>query len=260
MRAYLLRGLKAAKEYLFGRPHWGLMYLLLIPVFAFIYDWNANDFYQTSATHEPSYLVTQYKVTQAVADGVTGAIHIAAVSKSHSNRKLDPSQLGAYGMRATATATDIIATVELATQSKTGDVAVQIDIPEDRIPPAANAVEGYVSVPYSVVSITNLEVQSGPGPDFQLFEEYNNSAAQPELPLTLTELTSVQQLSDAAQGLVGGLPDQFSRMLYFSAVTVTTLGFGDITPVTVVSRSLVTLEAVLGVTFVGLFLNSLRRK
>jgi hypothetical protein len=47
------------------------------------------------------------------------------------------------------------------------------------------------------------------------------------------------------------------RMLYLSAVTITTLGFGDITPVSESARLCVALEAVLGVVLAGLFLNAL---
>lgn len=46
-------------------------------------------------------------------------------------------------------------------------------------------------------------------------------------------------------------------MMYFSAVTITTLGYGDIAPVTPCTRILTALEAVLGLVVIGLFLNSL---
>ena len=49
----------------------------------------------------------------------------------------------------------------------------------------------------------------------------------------------------------------FLRMTYFSAVTVTTLGFGDIVPLTGRARLYVTLESIAGVIIIGLFLNSL---
>jgi len=51
--------------------------------------------------------------------------------------------------------------------------------------------------------------------------------------------------------------DNLWRMLYLSAVTLTTLGYGDIVPLTNTSRGLTALEACLGVLLVGLFLNSL---
>ena len=55
-------------------------------------------------------------------------------------------------------------------------------------------------------------------------------------------------LSVSDIGLVGGL--------YLSVEVLTTLGFGDITPVNTLGQILVSSEAVLGVIAVGLFLNS----
>jgi len=51
--------------------------------------------------------------------------------------------------------------------------------------------------------------------------------------------------------------DHFGRMLYFSASTVTTAGFGDILPLTGLARFFTTAEAILGIVAIGLFLNSL---
>jgi hypothetical protein len=47
------------------------------------------------------------------------------------------------------------------------------------------------------------------------------------------------------------------RFLYFSVVTLTTLGYGDIVPVSDRARAIVGFEAVCGVILAGLFLNSL---
>jgi hypothetical protein len=51
--------------------------------------------------------------------------------------------------------------------------------------------------------------------------------------------------------------DSLWRMAYLSAVTVTTVAFGDVTPVSEAARILVTLEAILGVVIAGLFLSAL---
>ncbi len=51
--------------------------------------------------------------------------------------------------------------------------------------------------------------------------------------------------------------NDFLRMMYLSAVTITTLGYGDIVPTTDRARALIALQAVLGVVIVGLFLLSL---
>ena len=60
------------------------------------------------------------------------------------------------------------------------------------------------------------------------------------------------------RGLTGS-PDDFLTLLYLSAVTITTLGFGDIVPITRLARLAVGLEATWGIFVAGLFLNSLAR-
>lgn len=47
---------------------------------------------------------------------------------------------------------------------------------------------------------------------------------------------------------------------YFSVVTITTLGFGDIAPKTELARIIVAIEALLGVVTIGFFLNAVARQ
>ena len=49
----------------------------------------------------------------------------------------------------------------------------------------------------------------------------------------------------------------FVSSLYFSVITITTLGYGDITPVGTLSQILTASESVLGIVLIGLFLNTL---
>lgn len=69
-----------------------------------------------------------------------------------------------------------------------------------------------------------------------------------------------EQILGYAKG-VSGFPSKttgsYWRMLYLSAVTISTLGYGDILPITTVSRILLSTEAIIGIVLVGLFLNSL---
>jgi len=51
-----------------------------------------------------------------------------------------------------------------------------------------------------------------------------------------------------------GEPNTFFRLLYFSFTTLTTTGFGDITPVTDQARSVVMIEEFAGVFFVGVLI------
>ncbi len=50
-----------------------------------------------------------------------------------------------------------------------------------------------------------------------------------------------------------GIPSIFD-FLYYSFVTLTTLGFGDVTPLTARARSLTMLQAIVGVLFVALLI------
>jgi hypothetical protein len=52
---------------------------------------------------------------------------------------------------------------------------------------------------------------------------------------------------------------RYWRMLYLSATTITTLGVGDVSPVSGLARFLVGFEAVLGLVLIGLLLNDLAK-
>lgn len=68
------------------------------------------------------------------------------------------------------------------------------------------------------------------------------------------------EFEHAASGSIKDMNRSFLRMIYFSSVTITTLGYGDIVPTTDLSRSLVALEAVFGVLLAGFFLNAVANK
>jgi hypothetical protein len=52
----------------------------------------------------------------------------------------------------------------------------------------------------------------------------------------------------------------FWRMAYFSATVITTIGFGDIVPITPMARLTVAFEGVLGIALAGLFVNAATRQ
>jgi hypothetical protein len=228
----------------------------MIPAFAFAYDLAAGSFYQTSSMHEPSYLDNQFHVAQAIAQGAA-----RGVSEQAYRNKCKTCQSLAYpdAVDLSASASNLLVTIGFAAQDGT-DVTIQVDIPTDNLPSLYDTAGGFVPLPYSVIPTANTLAGEASSGGLQLFEQYTNAHLNPDMPITPAELNKIQQVSDAAKGTVSGLPDQFVRMLYFSAVSATTLGFGDIVPVTTVSRLLVTLEAIFGVVFVGLFLNSLAQR
>jgi hypothetical protein len=66
------------------------------------------------------------------------------------------------------------------------------------------------------------------------------------------------------RGAIDGFPvsgrANFGQMLYFSAVTATTVGYGDILPLTMTTRLLAGSEAVFGIVLAGAFLNALAKR
>jgi voltage-gated potassium channel len=69
-------------------------------------------------------------------------------------------------------------------------------------------------------------------------------------------------IAEALPGSFNGLPqapwlENFSAATYFSFVTITTLGYGDISPVLPLARFLVTMEAIVGVFYMAIVVASL---
>lgn len=67
----------------------------------------------------------------------------------------------------------------------------------------------------------------------------------------------IHYLISANKGFPVKLKGSFWRMLYLSATTITTLGLGDILPITNRARILITIETILGMILIGLFINSI---
>jgi hypothetical protein len=78
---------------------------------------------------------------------------------------------------------------------------------------------------------------------------------------SLTLPARVNTELNAFLGSINGDPyyasGRYTRMLYLSASTITTLGLGDLTPISGWARFLVGLEALTGIVVIGFFLNDL---
>lgn len=66
-----------------------------------------------------------------------------------------------------------------------------------------------------------------------------------------------QDMSNAYSGNALGNYGRLSRAMYFSATVVTTLGFGDILPISDAARTAIMMEAIAGVLVIGFFFNAL---
>jgi hypothetical protein len=80
-------------------------------------------------------------------------------------------------------------------------------------------------------------------------------------PMSAAIYDELRHLAAALRGDPTAAPRAWLRMLYFSASTQTTLGYGDIVPLTDMARAAVMAQAVLGGVFVpGMFLWALTRR
>lgn len=86
-----------------------------------------------------------------------------------------------------------------------------------------------------------------------------NGYDSPNILMTMDSesFNKINNLKNAKNGFPSGISNNFERMFYLSAVTITTVGYGDIVPITTIARTLISVEAISGAILVGLFLNSL---
>jgi hypothetical protein len=112
--------------------------------------------------------------------------------------------------------------------------------------------------------ITKFEINPDTMPDLTIkMPQLLTCRGYPGIHLHCIEVENdIDQDMKILMSRLSGQPDTagmeaFLRMLYFSVVTITTLGFGDIVPLTRLARSLVTLEAFLGPLLLGFFLSAI---
>lgn len=88
----------------------------------------------------------------------------------------------------------------------------------------------------------------------QLFFVMNDGAIR--LPIHPQKAYEAISLTEGLSGAPSSVGGNFWRMLYLSVVVITTLGLGDILPISPIARGFVGAEAFLGVVLAGLFLNA----
>src|SRR4051794_14299779 len=159
----------------FDRPLvWGLLYLALIPTFAFIYYTRALDFYQATATYEPSYEQIMEKASTALAEAAQRAISAQAAidAKIHGVPPIiSGSDKRPYGPTVSigghTTGGDIAVGLDfLIGQSLDKWASMEIDVPEDFYPYPRTGEE-YVRVPYTIKADPDV---AGLSTDIRLFD------------------------------------------------------------------------------------------
>lgn len=240
---------------------WGLLYVLvLIPLFAVLYGLNASGFYQSTSTREPAFIFERSQLQEQLGYAVANEAQRTADQKFPSahmsgsafvtDLQMDPQGLTLY----------------VNAQSERGfqNVALRLGVPEN---PDEKAMFDKDYYRYTISDVAlgsdsqfpSAEV-TGPTNAYALL--HIDSEGTNSLVLVIPQQSVRRQLYQvwrSSQGYADSLHGLPLRMLYLSAVRATTLGYGDIVPVTTTTRGLITAEAVSGAVLVGLFLNALAR-
>jgi len=268
------------------RPRvWAITYILMIPFagLVFVVFLPAGSFYDSNLIREPSFkhdLVASAAMLTSVIEGQesddTGiklpelswsfngvtvtldrqTVYVPPASVSVDNSGNLTFAIAGYGQGKSSTPLDyFIETVSLSH-------ILQYQIGSGPVYWKGVFFKGYT---VSLVSTYGAYGDSQPPLDI-LIPDTNGGSALSAISSILWVPSSstprINRLLTASQGHPEGSPwfQFYVKMCYFSAVTITTLGFGDITPVTSAARALTGSLAVVGVVLIGLFLNAVAQK
>ncbi len=247
----------------------GILYLLAIPVFALIDDSMPQDFYHSTVQYEPT--------LNADADKVLTSLREAAVADYEDARGTSSLEVqGWVGDVRDLRFSDLQPDVQWI------GFRVSYDLTRGA-PPAPATVHSSVAVRVALSGVMREFAPSGtivyrqatvvppsgvagsPGPTASALPI--PSLSEPDLFIAKSGFGQVapgvlalpQAVDDAMVGFwraARGFPEMV-RLLYLSAMTITTVGYGDIVPLTDTARAATALEAVYGVVMAGIFLASL---
>lgn len=253
----------------------GLLYLLCIPLFALIYNYHADEFFYSTLNRDASLISQRTRIGQIVQSSIL-------ITSQQAKRRLRTNDFEAY---------------KGAPRPIDGQTYVQsMDHNADRI--IVHGLANFINVDIAPVTTRRYSIELTPIGQLDeddgvvywevFFIDLSESFILPRLPSVSEEMKDLllprygrrERAGEPARALrvsseefqyflryyraTRGYPSEaegsYIRMLYLSAVTITTLGYGDIVPTTNRMRALVAFEAVLGIVIIGLFLNSIARR
>jgi hypothetical protein len=264
----MIQKLSAISEF-FGRfPSIGFMflYILAIPSFAAIYTFCIpSHFYHSTVQYEGILDKDADIILSKIRKAITQEFikfHGGPV-KSDNKWKIDISEIYATSLKTESDSTSFNLSIRLngvnTYEGTLFSLTMKCSI--------RNKIAYMVSAPPKHENIVYKQPVCENGSSFPmglktLFPATTNDLNSKLLWLPISEETqnAITAFVKATKGFPSNVSGVYTRMFYFSAVTITTLGYGDIVPITNVARIFVVLESVLGLVLIGMFLNSLSRE
>jgi Ion channel len=267
-----LRGSRLVRRLFSWSPwQWGVAFVALIPIFGAIYGaLGPGSFYDSNIQRGPSLTTDAQHLSIGITDDIDRPRPDSVWRTRSGLLQLEPNTLKADSIRYT-TDGRLLIEVQGAYRQARGSITSQqsfdewlrvftFDAPIDEGAALAgygvqlSDVDGDLSQPLGSDPPPALIVPPGPR------GVTPPSGAATILFLKRSAFNTLTRFYKAAAGDPWYASSRWWRMTYLSEVTVTTLGFGDITPVTGAARASVALEAMLGIVMIGLFINSVAQR
>lgn len=242
-----------------------ILYFVAIPVFGFIYALMPNDFYQANATAEVrardlkteiegqllEIVSSVYRPSEHVAD-----LHVASLRADQAEISFE-TPFRRSGARSRLTYRPVW-TLELPALEEAEEGPFRVYCRIERMPFSMSLAlkhhnDGGTEYRWGALGAARIS----PDPDStRAMGSRPFSTIEGVVTLPDTLYSNIERYYSTAQGSPERLAGKLMRFTYLSAMTITTLGFGDIVPVSDRARFAVGCEAIYGVVMVGLFLNA----
>jgi hypothetical protein len=271
--------LKSARQWILQR-HWGRWYCGLAVVSAMVFIMlPAGSFYAPNVPREQEWIAPRI---EHLTHGFQGAVSDELAARSAQQRPFPSGLLGTFFVPVRFMVTELMvsavhpldsgivtvdanATVQDVSSTVTSLAIIPVQFNVTVLSPAVSLQEkvrpGYgvgLPVEASKPDETAMAVVDAVFGTPQLGEPNN---APPTGHGNLSAGQALLQESEALIAIEGGepkeAPGEWVRMSYMSISTITTLGLGDILPLSTWARMCVMFEALFGVIFAGLFLSSI---
>ncbi len=242
---------------------WGLLYLICIPLFACIYHFFLTyDFYQSALERESDYLNNPQRLLKtSIKDKISNNfIHNYHVSDTSIRRfKFNINDIIISDI---STKADVLSFQLLIVGNQQNRPDYNIGIPLEIISESVIYAENKI-----IRNVGNFNYDDGIDSTkidiAHLLFNANYIFEFSSCILTLVFLSDakienqIRDYTQATKGFSSNIYNNYLRMFYLSAITITTVGFGDIVPITTRARIVIAIEAILGIVLIGLFLNSI---
>jgi len=241
-----------------------IIYVAMIPLYALIYAALPENFYHTTIAHEPSTKRDASEISDALRDRIAEGIR--------STFKADTARFGnieiGWPRISELSAKDGALFFLLSFGKQSGDDFAVLHF-HVRLQPESMTLLWDRSGNHEFVLSCDEPSQHGirlmdicPRRSVKpISAEENNWILNPQgfVILPYSVQTKIHSYIRTQSGFPSNTWENVGRMFYFSAVTITTVGFGDILPLTGLARILVASEAILGVVIIGIFINAVSK-